>query len=214
MSPANAVDYSQLFLLDDPVSSRYLRLSNRQDRLSIDKEILVSHGDLQPPKPLVMKGYMGGQITDILWSGSILVCVSQKVIDILLDNRFSGWSTFPVEVYDRRNNYLPGYYGFAIPSFVGDQELKRSEIITKPPNGVGGETYTVYKGVYFDESKWDGSDFFRITEGFIAVTKRVKDAFTKDKIKNIEFTPLPDVEIMTAVFDIRNKHIERTQNKK
>lgn len=118
-----------------------------------------------------------------------------KGLDLLRENKFTGWSTYPVEVYGRKGEYLPDYYGFAITSDAGKIDKSRSPIITKPPYVPGGKPPRVYKGVFFDERKWDGSDFFRLFASFIIVTRSVRDAFKRAKISNVRFTPLSEMEL-------------------
>ncbi len=148
----------------------------------------------------------GGTVTDILWSGSVLrLCISQRVIELLEENHFTGWSTYPVEVYGRKGEPLPGYHGFAIKSYAGMQDISRSQIVTKPPFHPLGTPWTAYRGFFFDESKWDGSDIFRVSGLFIVVTQRVKEAFKKARITNVMFEPLPEIEIDTQNYEYRNK---------
>ena len=52
----------------------------------------------------------------------------------------------------------------------------------------------MYKGFYFDESQWDGSDIF-LVGGHKVVTLPVQKAFKRAKVSNVRFTPLMEVEI-------------------
>lgn len=88
---------------------------------------------------------------------------------------------------------LPEYFGFAVTGRGGESKRDRSEVVTKPPPVPGGKPYQVYKGLYFDESQWDGSDIF-LVDAKIVVTKAVRDAFKQSKISNVLFTCLIDVE--------------------
>lgn len=198
ISNDRVVDYSQLFELIDPLANRPLRLEpgSHQTWLTGAYANRLFYGELQPPEPVVLKGYMGGSPTEVLWAGlTPIVCVSQRIVDLLLQNRFTGWATYPVEVYDRKGVYLPGYYGLAVKSHAGEQDFSRSQIVTKPPLTYAGRTYDVYKGTYFDESKWDGSDIFRVQHATKIVTKKVQQVFKRAKITNVRFIPLLETEI-------------------
>ena len=48
-------------------------------------------------------------------------------------------------------------------------------------------------GIFFDESTWDGSDFF-VPEGtaMVCVTARVKEALEKSDLQNFALTSLKD----------------------
>jgi len=111
---------------------------------------------------------------------------------------------------DEKGVYLPDYYGFAVKSCAGEQDVSRSQIVTKSfiP---GGKARDFYKGVYFDESKWGGSDIFRIQHATIIVTRQVWLAFKKAKLTNVRFTPLPEVESMVSNFTASLEHLKPTK---
>lgn len=195
------MNYSELYLFEDPFSNHWLRLDPVSEWLTIDNSRQLTYGQWQPPEPVVLKGYMGGPVADILRTGlPPLVCVSEKVIQLLEDNHTRGWSTYPVEVSDRKGNCLPGYYGFAVKSYAGERDLACSPIIEKEPIVTGGSKYKIYKGFYFDENKWDGSDMFRVHPSWIIVTKAVRDSFVKARIRNVKFIALPDEETSNLVY--------------
>jgi hypothetical protein len=195
------MNYSELYLLEDPFSNRWLRLDPVSEWLTIDNSRQLAYGQWKPPEPVVFKGYMGGPTADILRTGlPPLICVSQKVINLLEGNHFTGWATYPVEVSDRKGNNLPDFFGFAVTSFAGERELSRSQIIEKEPIVTGGSRYKVYKGFYFNENKWDGSDIFRVHPSWLIVTKAVRDSFVKAKIRNVEFITLLDEETSVSAY--------------
>jgi hypothetical protein len=195
------LNYSELFLFEDPFSNRWLRLKPLPEFVNEELACILAFGSSNLSKPVVFRGYMGGPVADILRTGlPPFLCISQRVVDILKENHFSGWSTYPVEVFDRKGNILLGYYGFAVTSYAGDRDLTRSPIIDKGPIVNGGKPYKIYKGFYFDKTKWDGSDVFRVGKGNIIVSKRVRDAFNEVKIGNVKFVALSDEETNTTIF--------------
>jgi hypothetical protein len=197
MENLNKVDYSQLFQLSDASANRAFRLSPESDFITKETAVQLFYGDWKTPEPVVFKAFMGGEATDIMWSGLIpLFCVSSRVVKILEENGFTGWSLYPVKVYDRKGNELPGYHGLSVTSYAGKQDLRRCEIIAKPPMTPNGRPYNVYKGFYFEDEKWDGSDIFRVYSSHIIVTKKVKDTFKQAKIINVRFTPLLENETL------------------
>jgi len=192
---------SELYLLEDPFSSRYLRLHLVSEWINEELAEKLAYGQKISSEAVVLNGYMGGPVADILWTGlPPMFCVSKKVIDLLEENHFTGWSTYPVEVSDRKGNKLPEYYGFAVTSYAGERDKSRSPIVEKDPITESGKKYSVYKGFYFDEAKWDGSDIFRVHPCWLIVTQAVKDAFIKAKIRNVKFIALPDEETSTLVY--------------
>lgn len=193
-----SVDYGKFYELSDPLANRPLRLEDYDsDWLTNEQLQLLVRGALRPEQPLKLRGYMGRQVVDVLWTGrALLFCVSSRVIELLSEHGITGWSTFPVEVYDRQGGPLPGYHGFAITGPVCRRDKSRSQIVAKPPPVPEGEGREVYRGLYFDESQWDGSDFFWVDRsGGRVVTERVYRLFKRNKISNVRLVPLPEVEI-------------------
>jgi hypothetical protein len=200
---ANTVDYTKLFWLHDPFTRGIIRLEVQNEWVDIPKAWAIFRGEYIPYEPIIFRQFMGKRIADFLWSGLIApFCVSKKVIDVLSSHNFVGWSTYTAEVYDKKGNQLLGYSGFVIKSHTGSQDLTRSQRITKPPIVPKGKSFDVYKGMYFDESKWDGSDIFLVDNGFIGVTKEVRDALIAEKINNIGLVPLSEFEIDVSTIEI------------
>lgn len=198
MSNSPSIDFRTLFELDDPLANRPLRLTikDEYDWLTVEQARALFAGRLSKlERPLRLDAYAGGQATDFLWSAfPPLVCISRRVVTLWEERGFTGWSVYPVEVYDRKGEQLPDYSGFAVTRPRLKRDRSRSEIITKPPPAPGGKSYQVYKGLYFDEQEWDGSNIF-LVGGSIVVTQSVRDTCKKAKISNVRFTPLVEVEI-------------------
>lgn len=203
-STIDRLDFNRFYRLADPLATRPFRLTTAEESewLSSRDARDLAHGRLRLDGPLKLVASSGGQATDFLWSQLVgVVCVSSRVVELLTTNDCAGWNTYPVEVYDRQGNLLPGYYGFAVTGPECRRDTSRSDIIEKPPPAPGGRSYKVYKGLYFEEHCWDGSDFFWVVPfGGRIVTEKVYRLFRKHKVRNIELTPLLDVEI-DVLFD-------------
>jgi hypothetical protein len=195
------IDYNELYYLHDPDATRPLLLNPIQDWISTRRAVELFTGEWQPPEPVTFKATRGRQATDILWSLIPIICVSQRIIDIFTENGFTGWGTYPAEVYDRDEKLLPGYYGLSVISYAGEQDFSRSRRIFKPPIIPSGKPLEVVKGMYFNEALWDDADIFRLKAAFIIVTRRVRDALKKAKIINVNFTPLTEVELNSYLAD-------------
>jgi len=115
-------------------------------------------------------------------------------VDVLSQHSFKGWSVYPVEVYGRKGEPIPDYYGFAITGRGGEVDISRSQLVTKPAPTERGRPYQVYLGMYFHPEQWDGSDLFFVN-GHRVVQERVVKAFKRAKISNVQFISLPDVEL-------------------
>ena len=156
---------------------------------------LLSRGKSRVQKPIQFDAAQGSDATDFLWTQLVTpVCVSERVIRILKENEVSGWSTYPVEIFDQEGNLCPFYHGLAVNGAVCEADYSRSAVVTKPPPAPRGRSYDVYKGLYFDEDQWDGSDMFWVG-GARVVVDRVKSLFEQHKVANVRFTPLTEREI-------------------
>ena len=137
------------------------------------------------------------KITDFLstgYAGSVYA-VSEKVVDVLSSNNITGWKTYPVEVYDRNENYIGGYYGFTITGRCLALKPSLAEPYVKQ---YPGGPYNTYKGHPLNLDYWDGSDIF-LLQGttFQFVSKKVKNIIKKNKLTNICFEDIAEfTEIM------------------
>lgn len=63
----------------------------------------VTRGDVVPAEPVEFTWYMGAKVPgDVIMTGGVFpIIVHTRVIDILLDHRFSGWGTYPVVIRDK-----------------------------------------------------------------------------------------------------------------
>jgi hypothetical protein len=191
------INYKKIFHLRDPLATRPLRLSisGFSDWMNDEQAWAIFKASEKPNQPIKLGAYQGGQATDFLWSAMPpLVCVSSRVVNLLEKNSITGWTTYPVEVFGRNGEELPGYHGFSITGPECRRDRSRSEIITKPPPVPTGKSFQVYKGLYFDEADWDGSDFFLVRMNIKVITGRVKDLFVQSKISNVNLIPLSEVE--------------------
>jgi hypothetical protein len=197
MGSSNPIDYSLFYQFSDPLATQPLRLSIQgySDWITSQQSFDLFTGDLIPSKPIKLGGYQGKRITDILWSSMTpIVCVSSHIVELLVTHNISGWSTYPVELFDLNGSRLPEYHGFVITGPECRRDKTRSEVITKPAPTPTGKPFQVYKGVFFEEEDWDGSDFFFVRKGIRVASHNVKRIFAQAKIINIRMVPLTEVE--------------------
>jgi hypothetical protein len=104
------------------------------------------------PNPLLVKQKSGKVWFDILCPSIGLYFVSDRFIKILIDNKITGWKTFPLLVTNKQGTIIEGYSGFSITGRAGKIDYSKSEIIEKRavPNG---PLTKYYKGDYFEEDK-------------------------------------------------------------
>jgi hypothetical protein len=146
-----------------------------------------------PEVPLTLVRASGRKPLDCIGTTLAIVnLVSKRLVDLLAKEKFTGWSVFPVRLYGKDEESLPGYAGLAVRGRCGPIDASRSV----PGKKVGpGGSVPIWNGMYFDPATWDGSDIFA-PEGttHIVVTGKVKRALDEHRITNIEFKRLTDVE--------------------
>ena len=149
---------SQLFEFSDPLRKSPLRLRSRLPVESLpDRKRLamVEQGRSKLTTPIQFDAAQGEIAEDILWTQLVRpVCVSGRLIRLLNENEISGWTVYPVEIYDQNGVNIPDYYGFAITGPVYEADYSRSTIVLKPSPLPRGKSSKVYKGLYFDEGQW------------------------------------------------------------
>lgn len=114
-----------------------------------------------------------------------------KVQELFITNKLTGWSTYPIALYNKAGEICPGYAGLSITGRCGPIDQQGGEVV---PGQKPGKKYVLRIGLYFDASTWDGSDFF-CPEGENTckfVTERVKSLFEQNAIEGFTFTPLTE----------------------
>jgi hypothetical protein len=145
--------------------------------------------------PVVFKQEYGKKLEDILDTGwPSLFLISNRMKTVLEDNNLTGWKTFKARVLDTKGREIEEYHGLSIIGRSGPIDYSKSEIIKKRlvPNGLLSK---YYKGLHVGLDKWDHSDFFLPEFSFgIIVTQRVVEVLKKNKLTNIRFENLTEIE--------------------
>lgn len=198
-STSTSPDASTFFELFDPLATRPFRLTTQKesDWLPGKQTWLLHRGELELKEPLKLEACRGGSPSDFLWANFVhFACISARVAQLLTENGITGWSTYPVTIFGRKGNPVPGYSGFSVIGPMVHWDRSRSRIVDKPPPTPRGQGYQAYRGIYFDESQWDGSDFFLLQDfNFTLVTAKVARLFKRERVYNVRLTPLPEVEV-------------------
>lgn len=195
-------DYTSLCRVREGWQRRPLRFTTRDERCDTPAATQwicsLFLGEESAAPPLRLGIGMGTLATDWMWSQfPPIIVISQRLIDILIANRLTGWSTYAVDCTDRSGQRLgkEQYYGLAITGRAGRQDVARGAVVDKPPIVPGGAPYQVLRGLFFQNDAWDGSDFCVVDETTITVvTERVVGVFREQKIRNVVFTPLSTYE--------------------
>ena len=168
-------------------------------RLGLDRKLEFQYlrGEIGVvPTPIAASWAIGGRAPgDIVWTDRSLLIVSDRVVEVLNDNKLTGWSTYPVTLTNRDDEILNGYCGLAITGRCGEIDNSRCQIV--PKQYPAGE-FPVYRGIYFDESTWDGSDIFCFSGGGArkCVTERFRAAVEEAGLRDIDFEALSCVDRM------------------
>jgi hypothetical protein len=190
-------EISNFYELSDPFNKNALRLTVRgySDWVTSDFAYSLFRGTKYPDKAISLGGYMGGQEANFMWTDLVFMSViSSSIQTLLMQNDITGWKTYPVEVFDRKGMPLPEYHGFSVIGKECRRNRSRSQVLTKQAVP-SGEPFEVYKGMYFFEEDWDGSDIFLVQNNMVVVTERVRNLFKKSKVTNVKLIPLAEVEM-------------------
>lgn len=155
-----------------------------------------SRGEARPATPVRLTwGRGGGTPSDAIWITVRGLVASPRLLGVLV--RFTGWTTYPVEVIDKSGAPVEGYSGIAITGRCGAALYDRSRI-ERSLHRIG----TDYIGLYFDLESWDGTDLFypSVGPGPIVAANLAK-ALRKSKISNVFLEALPNVRASTDMVD-------------
>jgi hypothetical protein len=178
--------FDAIFQIHDPLLDEPYRGRFAVPPAAVESIIL---GERIPSEPIEIQPGMGGdEPWEVIWAHQVgPVAVADAVLDVLRAGGATGWSTYPVIVFDRKGGILSGYSGLAVTGRCGPIDYGRSHL-------VGADTLLPdYVGLYFDPDSWDGSDLFFTDRGRPFCTASVKEALERAGVRNLAFTPLPEV---------------------
>jgi hypothetical protein len=187
--------FAHVFDISDPLANRPFRAG--LDLLPGEGDIRFSRGEAKPDRPIRAGWRMGSpKPGDVIWTTLALpVLISERVVGILRDHRFSGWDVIPVELRGKGGELLPPYHYLSIHGRCGPIDYHRSKEIEKPWPSNPAKTSPVWIGLYFDPTTWDGSDFFMAPgRGHKFVVEGVKEALERAKVRNVMFEVLDEYE--------------------
>ena len=202
----SSLDKCVFFEMADPLAVEPFRLRSRLPEMARPEGVDIlslSQGKAHIRSPIQFDATQGTEATDVLWTQLVTpLLISRNVIRLLRENSVSGWSVYPVEVYDTEGKLYPQYHGLAVTGAAFEADYSHSNVVTKPSPTRRGRSYDVYRGLYFEEDQWDGSEMFWVG-GIRVVEARVKRLFEYAKIGNVKFVPLAERE--TRVRHVRRK---------
>ncbi len=188
---------SQALLVSDmfPGFDRFYVLNNSWDGdpfhadLGVEtreEALALTRGEVEPSTPIAATWQSGGRVPKDFIGTSVgfTRLISARVVQVLEGINATGWSTYPIQLTGRNGEHIPGFVGLAVRGRSGPRLPERSDALMKP--SPVGNLRQVYRGYFFDESSWDGSDIF--VTGATATTivsQRVHDAFSEARLSNM-----------------------------
>lgn len=161
------------------------------------------------------KSDCGKKMTDFLNTGCgpLLTPISDKVLDILVQNNITGWKTYPVKIFNKHGIEIFGYHGFSITGRCKDVNLSLLQKKVDYQYIKDGPVYQYYKGFPIDLSTWDKSDIFLLSgTRYLFISEKVYKLFKYNKITNIDCKKVSDKIIKedSEVF-LRNKEFQQSE---
>lgn len=151
-------------------------------------------GEWQPTEPLQANWSMGRPEPGDIAVGMTVswFYLGQRVQDLFNDHALTGWSTYPIVLHNKVGDVCSGYAGLSVTGRCGTLQKERSKKIPCHAKKLGKGDW---RGMYFDESTWDGSDLFTTDDltAYLFATEKVKNVFNEYKIKGFTFEPLSEV---------------------
>lgn len=144
------------------------------------------------PGPADLERRSGRRVYDFVNAGPFVRLLSPRFVDALEAIGATGWATAPITGYSEG---LDGYRMLVATGRCGDQDMARAERTMSAADAYSNPM-PVFRGLYFENDEWDGSDVFTTSPaGFLIVTERVVDALIAAKITNFEVEPLTAFEL-------------------
>jgi hypothetical protein len=187
--------FSNFYVVEDPVSTKNYR-GNIINQFEKSEDLIRNE---YPVRQLDIK-HMEGSIEpgNLFWNSvAEPFCISQPLVEILQQNKITGWATIPATVLTKSGSHtIDNYFALTVTGRADSIDYLQTDIVFKQ---FPGGRFPHFKGLYFVPESWDGSDIFMErpdkdlnSSAFIYVTKKFVDIFKKNKVKNISFVNFND----------------------
>ncbi|MDO1512256.1 hypothetical protein Q2T41_06265 [Maribacter confluentis] len=201
------LNYDKIYLIGETHSSRPFR--GEIDKYDL-AEPEISRGENKVSEIVFVKHSMGGKtLYDVIWTTNAFpLIVSDRVIELFKSNGITGWQTYTVKIYSKKNELIDQkYYGLIITGRCGYQDYSQSSIVM---DKIGITTEPHAKGFYFKDNYWDGTDLFMCKTDengestmFRFCSQKVADLIKKEKIKNLSLKKTTDFSLSISLYDIK-----------
>lgn len=159
-------------------------------------------GELLLDGPLFFKRNLGQKYYDYILGGDVcLNLFHNRFFDALKANSITGYEQFPAVIGIKEPNIE--YSCLIIKGRVHGEDDKKGDLINLGPKVPGAPPVIVKKGLFFDESTWDGSDFCILdNKAHIIVSERVRQIILDLKITNIKTIPIEEYQVSIETLSI------------
>lgn len=154
----------------------------------------ILRGEERPLTAIRCRWVLGrGTPRQVVWTNAGIPIMADGLVTILRERKLTGWGTYPVEVYGRKGERIPGYVGLVCLGRCGPRDMRRSvDKLVQYPARLARKRV----GLFFDPESWDGSDFSMLEgSGFIIVTVAAKSVIEESGVgrQTVEFTALDEM---------------------
>lgn len=182
------------------LSRKFFTIENPMDRMAIwgDGDFVAMNRANRietVSEPIRVEIQGGKRMLDVIWVG-VFPLFSNRAVDLMLGARLTGWRTYDVDVISDTGRRMEGYSGLTITGRCGEVYLdaEHSEVIYE---NLPAARAPFFRGIWFDESLWDGSDFFLSSsahKSFKFTSERVRQVLSG--CDNILFRPVEDTKLL------------------
>jgi|GEM_PF-1628152 len=187
------MDFSDFFVMREASKPDAARVDERSGAVG-ERANEVATGTWLPKEPLRFVQYEGKEWCDLVGStNATLRLSSNRILDAFSAAGVTGWEGAPVVVASKSRKPVSNYKLLVVTGRSGriDNSLsvQTDWLLRGKPTGK-----KVWKGLYFEDGTWDGSDVFAPsgTAHFI-VTSKVKALLEREQATNIKLEPLSEV---------------------
>ena len=186
--------FEQLFLANSSGGRReFVAKFLDPDERKLFREL--TRGEVDVDRVIHFRHHMGGATpTDVVWVGGKPMVVSNGCLDALQQSGVTGWKSLPALIRDKKKQVHENYHVLCVTGRCGEIDNDRAvPVDVQFPARVSRQ----YKGLYFYEGSWDGSDIFCFSgprkPTFMYMTQAAKNVFVEHEFKCIDFKPLSEL---------------------
>ena len=186
--------HHNIFLLQEAFKRGAVRVRQPHDVVR-DQARALATGEWRPAEPLKFAQCEGTQWCDFVGTTrAAITLLSTRVFDAFCAAGVTGWEAVPIVLTNGDGEQLSNFRLLVVTGRSGPIDNSRSIAIARvvPGNPKGA---TVWKGLYFEEGSWDGTDLFSPAgTALVCVSSKAKGILERESATNIHLVSLVDFE--------------------